>query len=239
MGGLAGDFRIFWWCIEIFFLHVPILLDYTARRLPWDYAACRLYHVSDNSIAMELTFKPLTKELWDDFESLFGARGACGGCWCMLWRLTRKQYELQKGEGNKLAMKSIVNSGEVPGVLAYHKNNAIGWCAIAPRYRYLTLSRSRILKPIDARDCWSISCLFIEKTYRKRGVSVRLIHAASEYAKSQGAKLVEGYPVEPKSEKAILPAFAWTGIPKAFESAGFKEVNRRSPTRPIMRLELC
>ena len=65
--------------------------------------------------------------------SLFGERGACGGCWCMLWRLTRKQYELQKGVGNKLAMKAIVDSGEVPGILAYHNTEAIGWCAIALR----------------------------------------------------------------------------------------------------------
>ena len=50
--------------------------------------------------------------------------------------------------------------------------------------------------------------------------------------------MLEGYPVEPKSEKDIPPAFAWTGIPKAFILAGFKEVARHSPTRPIMRLEL-
>ena len=156
----------------------------------------------------------------------------------MLWRITRKQFESQKGEGNKLAMKAIVDSGEVPGILAYHHTEAIGWCAIAPRSRFSALSRSRILREIDDRTCWSIACLFIEKTYRKKGVSTGLLLAASEYAKSQGAELVEGYPVEPKSDKNIPPAFAWTGIPKAFLRAGFKEVLRRSPTRPIMRKEL-
>ena len=187
---------------------------------------------------MELSFKPLKIEQWDDFVSLFGDRGACGGCWCMLWRLTRKQYELQKGVGNKLAMKAIVDSGEVPGILAYHNTEAIGWCAIAPRSTYSFLSRSRILQPIDDRTCWSVACLFIEKSYRKKGVSTELLRAASEYSKSQGAELVEGYPVEPKSDKNIPPAFAWTGIPTAFIRAGFREVMRRSPTRPIMRKEL-
>ena len=187
---------------------------------------------------MKLSFKPLTRDQWDDFVFLFGERGACGGCWCMLWRLTRKQFDLQKGEGNKLAMKTIVDSGEVPGILAYHGNEAIGWCAIAPRKSYSALSRSRILKPVDGRTCWSVACLFIEKSYRKKGVSTALLRAASEYAKSQGAELVEGYPVEPRSDKDIPPAFAWTGIPAAFIHAGFKEVLRRSPTRPIMRKEL-
>jgi GNAT superfamily N-acetyltransferase len=187
-------------------------------------------------MSMELSFQPLTTEQWDGFVSLFGERGACGGCWCMLWRLSRKQFELQKGEGNKLAMKSIVESGTVPGILAYHKTNAIGWCAIASRTSFPALSRSRILRPIDDRPCWSVACLFVAKSYRKEGVSVRLLRAAAQYAKSQGAEEVEGYPVEPKSQKDMPPAFAWTGIAKAFIRAGFKEVARRSPTRPIMRL---
>lgn len=187
---------------------------------------------------MELSFQRLTSAQWDDFVCLFGEKGACGGCWCMLWRLTRKQFESQKGEGNKLAMKAIVHSKEVPGILAYHNAKAIGWCAVAPRSRYPALSRSRVLKPVDDKACWSISCLFIDKSYRKKGVATRLITAAGQYAGSQGAKWVEGYPVEPKSAKDIPPAFAWTGIPKAFRRAGFEEVVRRSPTRPIMRLEL-
>lgn len=189
-------------------------------------------------MSTERSFKPLTIEQWADFVSLFGPRGACGGCWCMFWRLPRKQFELQKGAGNKRAMKSLVDSGEVPGIMAYHHGQAIGWCAIAPRTSYPGLLRSRILQRIDDRPCWSVACLFIDKSHRKKGVSIELLRAATAYAKSQGAELVEGYPVEPRSEKDIPPAFAWTGIPKAFLRAGFKEATRRSPTRPIMRLEL-
>ena len=189
-------------------------------------------------MSLELSFQPLTTDQWDDFVSLFGERGACGGCWCMLWRLSRKQFESQKGDGNKRAMQAIVDSGEVPGILAYHNTKAIGWCAIAPRSSFPALARSRILQPIDDSPCWSVACLFVDRSYRKKGVSAELLRAAAEYAKSQGAELVEGYPVEPKSEKDIPPAFAWTGIPKAFVRAGFREVARRSPTRPIMRLKL-
>ena len=190
------------------------------------------------SNALDLTFKPVTKELWRDLEALFGERGACGGCWCMLWRLTRKEFEARKGEGNRLALKAIVQSGEEPGLLAFHDRKPVGWCAIAPRQRYSALARSRVLKPVDDRECWSVACFFIEKSFRRKGVSVKLLRAATEYARSKGAMLVEGYPVEPKTEKDLAPAFAWTGIPGAFLSVGFREVARRSPTRPIMRLEL-
>jgi len=156
----------------------------------------------------------------------------------MLWRLSRKQFEAQKGEGNRLAMKAVVDSGEIPGILAYHASRPVGWCAVAPRSRYPALERSRVLKPVDDLEVWSVSCLFIEKTCRRMGVSTRLLEAAAQFAGSKGGAVLEGYPVEPKPDKAIPPAFAWTGIPSAFIKAGFTEVARRSPTRPIMRLAL-
>ncbi len=186
---------------------------------------------------MKRSYKPLTPGCWGDFVSLFGERGACGGCWCMLWRLERKRFESQKGEGNRRAMKAIVDSGEIPGILAYHGGKAVGWCAVSPRTSYSALSRSRILRPVDDREVWSIACLFIEKSHRKKGVSAPLLAAAAAFAASRGAECVEGYPVEPRPDKPMPPAFAWTGISTAFLRAGFREVARRSPTRPIMRLE--
>lgn len=185
-----------------------------------------------------LSLKPLTSECWDAFTELFGERGACGGCWCMLWRLPPKQFERQKGEGNRRAMKAIVDAGEMPGILAYDRTKAVGWCAVAPRERYGYLARSRILKPVDERPCWSVACLFIHKAFRKQGVSSALLGAAAEFAQSRGARVVEGYPTEPKAGKRLPAAFAWTGLASAFLQAGFQEVARRAPTRPIMRKEL-
>ncbi len=189
-------------------------------------------------MVLQLTFKPATAEQWSDLEILFGKRGACGGCWCMYWRLTNKQFEAQKGAANKRAMKQIITADQMPGILAYRDDQPVGWCAIAPREQYVRLSRSRILKPVDERPCWSVSCLFIDKQHRKKGVSTALLREAVSFAASRGATVVEGYPVEPKPDQHIPPAFAWTGIPAAFLKVGFKEVARRSATRPIMRIEL-
>jgi GNAT superfamily N-acetyltransferase len=181
-----------------------------------------------------LTFRPLTLARWADLELLFGERGACGGCWCMWWRLKRSDFERRKGAGNKRAMKAIVRSGGIPGILAYAGKQPIGWCAVAPREYYGTLERSRILKPVDHRPVWSVVCFFVEKAYRGTGVSVELLRAAVAHAKRHGARIVEGYPVEPKQDR-MPDAFAWFGLASAFQRAGFEEVARRSPTRPIMR----
>ncbi len=182
-----------------------------------------------------LEVHPLTPDRWADFEELFGQRGACGGCWCMLWRVRRSQFETQKGAGNKRAMKRIVNAGEIPGLLAYVRGEPVGWCSVAPREAYPVLSRSRVLKPIDDKPVWSVVCFFIAKAHRRTGLSVRLLEAVTAYARKNGAKIIEGYPVAPKKDRTP-DVFAWTGLASAFEKAGFTEVARRSETRPIMRL---
>jgi GNAT superfamily N-acetyltransferase len=152
----------------------------------------------------------------------------------MWWRISRSQFEQQKGQRNKEAFQTIVLSDEVPGLLAYSNGQPIAWCAIAPRERYPVLERSRILKRIDDEPVWSITCFFVAKPFRRQGVTTTLLRAAVAYAKSQGATIVEGYPVEPK--QATMPAaFAWTGCVSAFRNAGFVEVLRRGERRPIMR----
>jgi GNAT superfamily N-acetyltransferase len=186
----------------------------------------------------QFQFRPLTSDRWGDLERLFGARGACGGCWCMLWRLKRSEFEKQKGDKNKAAFKAVVDSGEAPGILAYANGNAIGWCAVAPRETYPALDRSRVLKKVDDKPVWSIVCLFIAKEYRRKGVSVELLNAAAQYVRKRGGRLVEGYPVEPR-KNAMPDVFAWTGVASAFLKAGFAECARRSETRPIMRRDLA
>ena len=155
----------------------------------------------------ELEFHPATPARWADLERLFGARGA---------------------------LKRLVTSGDEPGILAYAGREPVGWCSLAPRDRFPRLERSRILRPVDDEAVWSVVCLFVTRERRGQGVSVALLRAAAEYAASRGARIVEGYPVDPK-QTPMPAAFAWTGIASAYREAGFTEVTRRSETRPIMR----
>jgi GNAT superfamily N-acetyltransferase len=155
----------------------------------------------------------------------------------MYWRLTRTQYEEQHGELNRRNIKALVDSGNIPGILAYSDGEPVGWCSIAPREEFPTLGRSRILKPVDDHPVWSVVCFFVARGQRRKGMTVQLLKAGVEYARSQGARIVEGYPVEPKDGKSP-DVFVYTGLASAFTQAGFTEVLRRSATRPIMRYNL-
>jgi len=182
----------------------------------------------------EPVFRAATPSRWRDIEDLFGERGACGGCWCMVWRLSRKQWTAGKGAGNRRALRKIVLSGGRPGVIAYLEGRPVGWCAVAPRRDYVALTRSRVLAPVDDKPVWSVSCLFVRKEFRRRGLSSRLLRAAVDLAARGGARIVEGYPYRPTMDRTPDP-FLWTGVPSAYLEAGFREVARRSKTRPIMR----
>jgi GNAT superfamily N-acetyltransferase len=141
---------------------------------------------------------------------------------------------MQKGERNRRAMKAIVNSGRVPGILAYYEGHAVGWCSMAPREEFPRLERSRLLKPVDGQRVWSVVCFFVAKEYRHRGAAKRLLKAAVDYVRGQGGRIVEGYAVEPQEGK-MPDLFAYHGPASLYRSVGFKEVARRSETRPMMR----
>ena len=183
-----------------------------------------------------VAIQPLTLDRWVDFVKLFGKNGACTGCWCMWWRLPRAQWQAQRGDGNKRAMRRLVKAGPPPGLLAYVDGQPAGWCALAPRADYPNLARSRVLKPVDAQPVWPVSCFFVAKGFRRRGLTVQLLRAAAGFARHHGAKILEGYPKDAAGGQP--DAFVYTGLASAFRKAGFKEVARRSPMRPIFRLKL-
>lgn len=181
----------------------------------------------------KLITHPLDKSRWNDFVKLFGERGACGGCWCMTWRLKSSDFEKNKGEKNKKAIQKLASSGEPVGVIGYVQDEPVGWCAVAPREKFLRLENSRVLKRIDDQPVWSVTCFFINKKFRRQGLSAQMLKGVIDYCKKKKVKIIEAYPSDLK--KDLPDVFVWTGIHSSFVRAGFKEAARNSKTRPIMR----
>lgn len=185
----------------------------------------------------KLTFRPVSSAEWRDLVSLFGARGACGGCWCMWWRLPRSEFNARKGEGNRRALKKLVDAGTVPGIIAYDGERPVGWCSVAPREDFPALARSRVLARVDDEPVWSIVCFFVAKDFRRRGLTGRLVKAAARHARANGARIVEAYPIA-SAESGMPDAWAYTGFESVFAKAGFTEAARRSPRRAVWRLRV-
>ena len=183
----------------------------------------------------QLTIEPVTKSTWVRFVELFGEKGACGNCWCMYYRLANKDFQAGKiNEGNKKAMKEIVWKDKPVGLLGILGGQPVAWCAFAPREDFIRLEKSRVHKRIDDKKVWSIPCIFIHKSFRRSGVTVKLLKGAIRYAGENGIKVLEAYPVIP-SQGNLPDSFAWYGILKSFERAGFEIVDRTSKNRPMVR----
>ena len=180
-----------------------------------------------------LIIKPLTPSRWPQYEGLVGPNGASSGCWCMWWRLPNRAYRAGQGAPNKARFKRLVKKGPPPGLLAFDGEEAVGWCAVCPRKQLPALERSRQLARVDDMPVWSAACFFVKRSARGRGLSGALVEAALDYAKDKGAPALEAYPWDVRVKKA--PPDIYTGIASVFERAGFKEVARRSPHRPVMR----
>jgi GNAT superfamily N-acetyltransferase len=189
-----------------------------------------------NKTVNKWEFYPLTPERWDDFEVLFGPNGACAGCWCMWFLMTNKEFTQSRKEGHKTALRTLVQQGAEPGLMAYADGIPAGWVALAPRENYQRLKTSEVLGPVDDQPVWVISCFYIHRDYRKSGLMEKLVSAALEFARSKNVKIVEAFPYDVKQKMGAVSIFS--GVASVFSKLGFVEVARRSELRPIMRKTL-
>ncbi|HZQ05600.1 MAG TPA: GNAT family N-acetyltransferase [Anaerolineae bacterium] len=181
---------------------------------------------------MPLAIHPLTPDRWDALQDLFGEQGPVSRCWCMYWRIG-SAYRKRPREKNKAALHEIVKQGPPPGLLAFDGDLAVGWCQITPRDALPWLDHTWRLARVDDMPVWSLSCFYIRKGYRKRGVTSALIAAAIDTARRAGAPALEAYPLDAE----LTPSSSDTGYLSTFLRAGFKIVARHVPSRPIVRYE--
>jgi len=185
------------------------------------------------------SFQPLTPDRWPDLERLFGPRGACAGCWCTFFRFAKSDWKAGQGEGNRRRQRAYVQAGHVPGLLAYDGDAPVGWVAVEPREAYPVVLASRTTRPGPGREApgtWAITCFYVGRAARGRGLMRALVDAAVAHARAGGAARVEAYPVDYAAP--VGASFLYHGTAEAFAAAGFRELARPSRTRPIFGLEL-
>ena len=181
-----------------------------------------------------LEIHPLTRDRWDDLVTVFDRPGDAKGCWCMFYRVRSRDFDRLWGKGARAAFREVVADGPPPGLLAYRDGRPVGWCAVAPRDAYRRVLNSRVLKPVDQDPgVWSIVCFYVVRGERGGGLAAALLKAAVAYAAEQGAAAVEGYPKD-TAGSARHANEMFVGSMSMFADAGFEEVARRSPQRPIM-----
>ncbi len=194
---------------------------------------------------LELTFEPVTAEHWYEFEALLGGGQECQGCYCMWLRADDQEtFRARIGEGNRDAMRALIEAGTVPGLLALANGLPVGWVAVGPREDFPALDQFAEFATTDRPDgpLWVCPCFYIHVGYRNRGVMTSLIGAAVAFAREHGAAAIEAFPVEP--DAPVIPdGDAFGGFLSAFLAAGFVVIGRNPETyaqhsvglRPVVR----
>lgn len=191
-----------------------------------------------------VTVHPLTAERWPDLERLFGPQGAYSSCWCTWWRQAASAFDAgchNGGAGNRALLHSLAEAGDEPGLIAYRGGQPIGWVSVSPRPEFGRILRSRLVGPApdEAADpgTWAVVCFWMPRSERGRGLATALLQAAIAHARARGARFLEAYPADARGEHRPSSAL-FTGPLSMYLSAGFREIERRSPNRPIVRLSL-
>jgi len=185
-----------------------------------------------SSVGPDLVIEPLSMSRWSAFADLLDQGGPAGRCWCVA--PMGIDYRRRPVASNRADIRKAVKQGPPPGLLALRDQLAVGWCRVTPRDAVPGLDRAFRTRRVDDVPVWSISCLYIRKGHRREGIMTALINAAIDYARAAGAPALEAYPLD----GAVSPSATSTGYASTFARAGFSEVARRSPERPIMRLQL-
>ena len=206
-----------------------------------DGIACLLGQPLNHDVitTMKIRVLPLTPDRWPDLEAIFNAKGCsiprC--CWCMAYRRSGSRGPLPPGltraAANRAALKALVARGKPPGLVGYRGKVPVGWVSVGPREDYARLKRSPVMKAVDDKPVWSVICFVVPREHRRHGVARALLKAAIAYAKKQGATLIEAYPVDRPARSR--DDSMWFGAKSMYDKAGFKEVARRKPQRPIVR----
>ncbi|MGL4967855.1 MAG: hypothetical protein ACRC67_41950 [Inquilinus sp.] len=184
-----------------------------------------------------LDCRPVAPERLGDVETVFAGCADAGRCWCAFWRRKRPEFNAGTRDGsNRALFRDLVEAGETLGLVGYRHGDSIAWCGVAPRAEQPRLARSRNLAPVDDAPVWSLTCFVTTKAHRRTGLLRPLVAAAARLARSRGAPALEAYPID--AARPLGSGEIYTGVLRPFLDLGFREVARRSPTRPIVRLDL-
>ncbi len=181
----------------------------------------------------EIWFRPVTVERLTDLADFSQCHGKFRYCSCMRWRMTSSAYRRSSKQDRVDTLEELVRAGTPVGILAYSEEQPVAWCSIAPRETYQALERYRALPRIDDSPVWSIVCLFVDRHFRRQGLTSMLLKAAVDYARDQNAPIVEGYPVAPDAT-----SYTYMGTPETFRRAGFVDVTPAGQKRLVMRYSL-
>lgn len=182
---------------------------------------------------MTVSVVPAAADRWPDVGQVLGGRsGRPDSCWCQRLR-SHDQPD------NRAALQHEMTTSDVPvGLLAYADKTPVGWSRVAPRRTLPGVVDNRALQRLLDEDpeAWWVACVVVRRQHRGVGVGADLLRGAVAWAEGNGASVLDGHPVDVSAlRRRPSPSALFTGTSTMYRAAGFVEVGRTFPSRPVMR----
>ncbi|WP_243077276.1 GNAT family N-acetyltransferase [Microbacterium sp. SS28] len=192
----------------------------------------------------KITIEPATSDRFDDAQHALTGGGDGRSCQCQWWTLTNAEFQKSSQAERQELLRHEIAAGPPPALIAYVDGEPAGWVRVGPRTDQIRIGRTRIInettrEPLEDSSVWAVSCFVVRKEHRGNGLTAHLLAAAIDYARDNGARIIEAYPFDPKTGPRKSANDLYHGVLSTFESAGFVEIARPQPDRPIVTLEVA
>lgn len=185
----------------------------------------------------QYVIKPLSMDTWDAYEKLIiKYHGVWGGCWCLYFH-EKPSDHISSFDGNRLLKKELVRTHQTHAALAFHNDLCIGWCQYGSPNELTNIYHKKEVESKTQLPDYRITCIFIDKNYRKQGLSRFVLDGALLHIKQAGGGVVESYPQDTKG-KEVSSSFLYNSTRQIFESAGFQYIDAKGKNHCIMRINL-
>lgn len=192
----------------------------------------------------KIVIEPATADRFTDAEHALNGGGDGGTCQCQWWTIPNKQFSESTQPEKEALLRDELAQDLAPALIAYVDGEAAGWVRVGPRPAQQRLARTRAFaanseEPWDDESVWAVSCFVVRIEHRRRGLNAAMLHAAVDYARDHGARVVEGYPMDPDAGRRRSSNELFHGVVSTFRDAGFREVARPRPDLAIVALDLA
>jgi GNAT superfamily N-acetyltransferase len=182
--------------------------------------------------------KPLSPDTWDAFARLAERHnGVWNGCWCTWFH----PYCAERGksaEGNRAIKQRLVNEGVAHAALVFDGDEAVAWCEYGtPEELPRIYHRKEYEATMDKLPDYRLTCFFVDRNYRRKGVSAVALRGALDLIAQAGGGVVEAYPHDTGGKK-MTASFLYNGTRSLFEEAGFSYIRPKGPRNCVMRTEI-
>lgn len=184
---------------------------------------------------------PLSSETWPAFDDLvLRHNGIFGGCWC-IWFHPDSPERGQGAETNRALKKRYVDEGAAHAALVMHGDEAIAWAEYGTPTELPTLHhRKQYDAEKDGDPDYRITCVFVDRRYRRQGVTEIAIRGALDQIAQAGGGLVEAYPHDLTHQtKKMSSSFLYNGTRRLYERLGFSYVRPKGLKNCVMAVEVA